>query len=98
MPTLADLVYVALFAVIVPLVDYLVFWPRLLRTLKANPARGRRWLYALGMSAWVILGSLWPAIVLHFLLDLAGGIMAWLALRDEPVGADVNVEPQPTSF
>jgi membrane protease YdiL (CAAX protease family) len=30
------------------------------------------------------LGSLWPAIVLHFVLDLGMGIVAWLALRDGP--------------
>lgn len=28
------------------------------------------------------LGSLWPVIVLHFLLDLGMGIIAWLALRE----------------
>jgi uncharacterized protein len=36
--------------------------------------------------------SLWPAIALHALLDLNGGIMAWLALRDEPREDDVEVE------
>jgi uncharacterized protein len=29
-----------------------------------------------------ISGSLWPAIALHALLDLGGGMMAWLALRE----------------
>jgi uncharacterized protein len=31
-----------------------------------------------------ILDSLWPAIVLHFLLDLGMGIISWLALRNDP--------------
>ena len=31
-----------------------------------------------------IFASLWPAIVLHVLVDLSAGVMAWLALRNEP--------------
>jgi hypothetical protein len=31
-----------------------------------------------------LLDSLWPAIVLHVLVDVFGGIMAWLVLRDDP--------------
>ena len=31
-----------------------------------------------------IFDSLWPSIALHVLVDLSGGVMAWLALRDEP--------------
>ncbi len=30
-----------------------------------------------------LFGSLWPAIILHFLWDLAMGLIAWLALREE---------------
>jgi len=30
--------------------------------------------------------SLWPAIVLHAVMDLAAGVMAWLALREAPSG------------
>jgi uncharacterized protein len=30
-----------------------------------------------------IFHSLRPAIVLHVMVDLSGGVMAWLALRDE---------------
>jgi membrane protease YdiL (CAAX protease family) len=31
-------------------------------------------------------GSLWPAIVLHALIDVGGGITAWLALRETRAG------------
>jgi membrane protease YdiL (CAAX protease family) len=30
-----------------------------------------------------ILDSLWPAVALHALVDLSGGVMAWLVLREE---------------
>ena len=33
--------------------------------------------------------SLWPAIAVHTLVDLANGIMAWLVLRHEPLTGDV---------
>jgi membrane protease YdiL (CAAX protease family) len=29
-----------------------------------------------------VFDSLWPAIALHVMVDLSGGVMAWLALRD----------------
>lgn len=32
-----------------------------------------------------VLDSLWPAIALHFLLDLGMGVVAWLALRQAPI-------------
>ncbi len=39
--------------------------------------------------------SLWPAILLHAVLDLGGGVMAWLALRDGQATDDmVQVEQQ----
>jgi membrane protease YdiL (CAAX protease family) len=42
-----------------------------------------------------ILGSLWPAIALHFLLDLGMGYIAWLALREgEPATGGMEVEKQ----
>jgi membrane protease YdiL (CAAX protease family) len=31
-----------------------------------------------------VFGSLWPAIALHVLVDIQGGVIAWLALRDGP--------------
>jgi len=29
-----------------------------------------------------VFDSLWPAIALHTVVDLGGGTMAWVALRD----------------
>ena len=44
-----------------------------------------------------IFDSLWPAIALHALIDLANGMMAWLALREgDATGDGVTVE-QPTA-
>ena len=37
----------------------------------------------------VVTNSLWPAIVLHAVVDVAGGMMAWLALREEPPTGEV---------
>ena len=37
---------------------------------------------ALFTAVVAVFGSLWPAIALHVVVDLGGGIMAWLALRD----------------
>ena len=47
MTTLPDLLYVALFAVALPLRDYLVFWPAFHRRSQGDPARARRWLCVL---------------------------------------------------
>ncbi|AMV29700.1 CAAX amino terminal protease self- immunity [Gemmata sp. SH-PL17] len=47
-----------------------------------------------------IFDSLWPAIALHVLVDLHGGILAWLALREEPTGGNEMVaakQPEPQS-
>jgi CAAX protease family protein len=42
-----------------------------------------------------ILDSLWPAIVLHFLLDLGMGIIAWLALREgQSTAGEAGMEKQ----
>jgi hypothetical protein len=54
------------------------------------------------MLVVAILGSLWPAIVLHALVDLGHGIMAWLALREGPmpdglVEAALRVDTQAAS-
>jgi membrane protease YdiL (CAAX protease family) len=40
--------------------------------------------------------SLWPAIVLHFVLDLGMGILAWLALRDGPATGGGEDAGRPT--
>ena len=63
MPTLPDLLYVALFAVALPLWDNLVFWPAFHRQAQANPARARASLYAWGIaSPWALVAvgtALW---------------------------------------
>ena len=65
MTTLPDLLYVALFAVALPLWDYLVSWRAFDRRLEADPARARKrlWVEAIGYSwALVAIGSsLWRA-------------------------------------
>jgi len=43
-----------------------------------------------------ILGSLWPAIALHALIDLGSGMMAWLALREGQATGDVMEVEKPT--
>ena len=52
--------------------------------------------------AVAIFGSLWPAIALHALIDLANGMMAWLALREasprgDAVQGERPAEPQSAS-
>lgn len=63
MATLPDLLYVAMFAVVLPLLDYLVLWPAFLRRLQADPARARTWLYAGGITVpWAVVAvgaALW---------------------------------------
>ncbi|MBP3960039.1 CPBP family intramembrane metalloprotease [Gemmata sp. G18] len=47
-----------------------------------------------------IFNSLWPAIALHALVDLHGGILAWLALRGEPANGGEEEgakQPEPQS-
>ena len=63
MTTLPDLLYVALFAVALPLVDYLVFWPAFRRRSQADPVRARTrfWKGAI-FSAWPVVAvgaALW---------------------------------------
>ena len=43
-----------------------------------------------------ILNSLWPAIMLHALIDLGAGVMAWLALREVQATGDVMEVAKPT--
>ena len=33
----------------------------------------------------LMFGSLWPAIVLHALIDISHGTLAWLVLRAKPL-------------
>ncbi|HXF49116.1 MAG TPA: CPBP family intramembrane glutamic endopeptidase [Verrucomicrobiae bacterium] len=73
MTTLPDLLYVALFAVVLPLVDYLVFWPAFRRRSQADPARARTWLWA-----WTILGA-WPVVAVGAALWAAND-RSWASL------------------
>jgi membrane protease YdiL (CAAX protease family) len=43
-----------------------------------------------------IFNSLWPAIALHALIDLANGTMAWLVLREGQARGDVMEVAMPT--
>lgn len=72
MPTLLDLLYVALFAAILPLWDYLFSWPAFRRRSQADAARARRrawamniplaWaLVAIGAALWLAQGRSWAS-------------------------------------
>ena len=57
MMTLPDLLYVVLFAVAGPLLDYCVFWPAYRRLSQADPAWARRWLWASAIgNPWTLVG------------------------------------------
>ena len=65
MTTLSDLLFVGLFAVVGPLIDYAFFWPAYRRLSQADPAWARRWLWgsAIG-NAWTLAvfgAALWVA-------------------------------------
>lgn len=73
MATLPDLLYVALFAVALPLWAYLVSWPKLHRQLQADPARARKRLWieaiyypwalvAVGAALWVANDRSWTSL------------------------------------
>ncbi|MBL8820650.1 MAG: CPBP family intramembrane metalloprotease [Planctomyces sp.] len=57
MPTIADLIYVVMFAIALPLLDYLYFWPQFRRRVTVDPVRARRWFWA-----WAIFGA-WPVVI-----------------------------------
>jgi membrane protease YdiL (CAAX protease family) len=72
MTTLPDLLFVAFFAVVGPLIDYAVSWPAYRRLSRADPAWARRWLWA---SA---IGHLWSLVAFGAAIWLAGG-RSWTA-------------------
>jgi membrane protease YdiL (CAAX protease family) len=45
----------------------------------------------------VILGSLWPAVAAHLLIDLQQGFAAWLVLQEVPDPNLVATPPVPSS-
>jgi uncharacterized protein len=64
---LPDLLYVALFAVAAPLIDYSVFWPAQRRLSQTDPAWSRTWL-----CAWTI-GNQWTLVAFGVALWMASG-------------------------
>lgn len=80
MPTLLDHLYVVLFAVVLPLIDYVFFWPGFRRRAQDDPARARMWLWA-----WTI-GSAWPIVALGAWLWVAND-RSWASFGfSAPVG------------
>lgn len=58
MPALPDVLYVVLFAVALPLFDYLVSWHAFRRRSRADPARARRRLWTQNMAwQWALVGA-----------------------------------------
>src|SRR5262245_15311423 len=62
---LPDLIFVTLFVVVGPLLDYSVFWPAHRRLSQADPAWARRWVWASAISnQWLLVGfvaAIWMA-------------------------------------
>jgi CAAX protease family protein len=56
MKSLPDLLYVAWFALIGPVIDYVFFWPAFRRQSQIDPTRARMWGWA-----WTIVSS-WPLV------------------------------------
>ena len=115
MPKLLDVLYVVLLAVVLPLFDYLVSWPKFRLKLQADPARARRqlwpehmpWQWALvGVGAllwlfydrsWSSFGfsvpagwRLWVSIVLILLLVAYNGYSAATVVRSSEARASVR--------
>lgn len=67
MPTLPDLLFVALFAVAAPLIDHFVLWPAHRRLARSDPAWSRTWL-----CAWT-MGHQWTFVAFGVALWIAGG-------------------------
>lgn len=73
MTTLSDLIFVALFAAVAPIVDYSLFWPAHRRLAEADPKFARRWLWAsaianlwtltaFGAALWLAFGRPWSSL------------------------------------
>ena len=87
MMTLPDLLFVALFAGVGPLIDYGVFWPAYRRLSQADPAWARRWLWAsaignqwtlvaFGAAIWMASGRSWTS----FGFTVLDGWRLWTAI------------------
>lgn len=73
MTTIPDLIFVAVFAVAGPLIDYQVFWPAFRRLSQADPAWARKWLWKSG------IGHLWLMVAIGVALWTASG-RSWASL------------------
>ncbi len=73
MTTLPDMLYVALFAVVGPLIGYSVYWPAYRRLSQADPTWARNWLWksaigeqwslvAFGAAIWVASDRSWTSL------------------------------------
>lgn len=73
MPTILDLLYVAVFAVVFPLWDHFVTWPKFEREIQVNPTRTKirfwtsaivyPWLVvAVGAGLWIYNGRPWASL------------------------------------
>lgn len=87
MTTLPDLIFVTLFAVAGPLIDYSVFWPAYRRLSQPDPAWARRWLWAsaigsqwtlvlVGVALWVASSRSWTS----FGFTVPDGWRLWIAV------------------
>ena len=87
MPTLPDLLFIAVFAVVGPLIDYSFFWPGYRRLSQADPAWARRWLWAsamgqqwslvaFGAAIWMASGRSWTT----FGFTVPDGWRLWTAI------------------
>jgi membrane protease YdiL (CAAX protease family) len=87
MTTLSDLIFVAMFAVVGPLIDYAVFWPIYERLIKSDAAwaRTRIWagnignlwmLVAIGAAIWIAGDRSWA----EFGFTIPGGWRYWTAI------------------
>lgn len=73
MTNIPDLLYVALFAAVLPLLDYAFFWPGFRRRAEVDLARAKTWLYgwsipsawatvAIGVAIWAAYDRPWSAL------------------------------------
>jgi hypothetical protein len=109
MATLPDLLFVALFAVALPLWDYFVSWPAFHRQSLADPARARKRLWigaivylwalvALGSALWVVNDRSWASLGFSvpdaWRLWAAIGLVLLLVVYNVQAAAAVARDPQ----
>ena len=80
MTTIPDLIFVVLFAIVAPIIDYSIFWPAHRRLSQAEPAWTRTWLWA-----WTI-GNQWTLAAFGVALWIASGRSPEMLGLTVPVG------------